>query len=345
VNYQALCLSNIGDVYFAKFDTDNALTYYQQSLQLRQKLNEPVYLAETLGALGEVYASMGDYDQALANMMNALDVARKANDARDAANVSGLIGKVLMYQGRLGASESAMQDSVNGFRSIKNQSFELADALNNLAETLALVGRGAESGKALDEAAALASGLKNESVRSQTLSARGDAAYYMGDTKAARNAYDQAASAAAKSKDRQNILIAKMNLARTAIAEGHAPSAIGELKAAIQQADTLHLKYYWLRSRVDLAEALLKTRDHVHARQELESALSVSEKLMLRVETARIHALLGDALRLSGNGAEADRQSQLAKSLMDELKKDPGAEHVLERFDLRTLYARASGAN
>jgi len=31
INLQALCLSDIGAVYFEKNDTDNAITYYQQS--------------------------------------------------------------------------------------------------------------------------------------------------------------------------------------------------------------------------------------------------------------------------------------------------------------------------
>ncbi|MGA6982047.1 MAG: tetratricopeptide repeat protein [Candidatus Sulfotelmatobacter sp.] len=341
VNYQALCLSNIGDVYFAKYDTDNALIYYQQSLQLREKLNEPVYLAETLAALGEVYTAMGDYEQALSNMMNALDVARKANDAKDAASISGSIGKVLMYQGRLGAAVSAMQDSVNGFRSASNKSLDMADALNNLAEALALVGRGDESGKLLDEATGLANDLKNESVKSELLNTRGDAAFYRGDLKSARGAYEQAALAAGKTKDRENLLVAKMNLARVTLAEGHAKSAIGELRGAIQQAETLHLKYYWLRSKVDLAEALIATKDYTHARQELEDAQSSSEKLAIRLETARIHYLLGDAMRLSGSRDEASRQYQLAHRSLEDISKDPGAEHLLERFDLRTMFAES----
>jgi tetratricopeptide (TPR) repeat protein/predicted Ser/Thr protein kinase len=341
VNYQALCLSNIGDVYFAKYDTDNALIYYQQSLQLREKLNEPVYLAETLAALGEVYTAMGDYEQALSNMMNALDVARKANDAKDAASISGSIGKVLMYQGRLGAAVSAMQDSVNGFRSASNKSLDMADALNNLAEALALVGRGDESGKLLDEATGLANDLKNESVKSELLNTRGDAAFYRGDLKSARGAYEQAALAAGKTKDRENLLVAKMNLARVTLAEGHAQSAIGELRGAIQQAETLHLKYYWLRSKVDLAEALIATKDYTHARQELEDAQSSSEKLAIRLETARIHYLLGDAMRLSGSREEASQQYQLAHRSLEDISKDPGAEHLLERFDLRTMFAES----
>ena len=342
LNYQAVCLSNIADVYSAKFDTDNALIYYQQSLQLRQKLNQPVYLAETLSALGDVHTAMGDYDQALSIQMNALDVARKSNNTKTAAGVSQSIGQVLIYQGRFGAAVSAMQDSVSGFRATNNKSFELAYSLNNLADALALAGRGEEAIKPLDDATNMASELKNEGIRSGLLNTRGDSAFYRGDYKAAGSAYEQASQAALIAKDREKVLIAKTNLARIAIADGHPQSAIGALRAAIKESESLHLKYYWLRSSVDLGEAMIKAKDHSHARQQLESILTVSEKLGLRAETARIHCLLGDAFHLAGNASEASRQYQLAFGMFEELKKDPGAEHVLDRSDLRPLYAQAS---
>jgi eukaryotic-like serine/threonine-protein kinase len=343
VNYQALCLSNIGDVYFAKFDTDNALIYYQQSLQLRQQVNEPVYLSLTLSALGDVYVAMGDYDKALTNLMSALDISRKANDTGGAAGVSQSIGKILMYQGRLGAAVSAMQDAVNGYRSINNKSLELAGSLNDLADTLALAGRGNESGKLLEEAANVAAELKNETMHSQLLNTQGDVAFYRGDYPAARAAYEQAAQAAAKTKDRENGLIAKMNLARVAIAEGRSQSAVNELRAVIEQADSLHLKYYWLRSSVDLAEAMIKSKDYARARQELDQTLNTGEKLGTRLETAVIHFHMGSLLKLTGDASGAADQLRQAASLLDELKKEQGAEHLLDRSDLHTMYAEASG--
>ncbi|MGA3349227.1 MAG: tetratricopeptide repeat protein [Candidatus Sulfotelmatobacter sp.] len=342
LNYQAVCLSNIADVYSAKYDTDNALIYYQQSLQLRQKLDQPVYLAETLSALGDVHTAMGEYDQALSLQMNALDVARKSNNTKAAAGVSQSIGQILIYQGRLGAAVSGMQDSVNGFRATNNKSFELAESLNDLADALALAGRSDEAAKPLDEATTLSSELKNESIRSELLNTRGDVAYYHGDYTAAGTAYEQAAQAATKAKDREKTLIAKTNLARVAIAQGRAQSAIGQSRAAIKETEGLHLKYYWLRSSVDLGEAMIKTKDYAHARQQLESLLGTSEKLGLRLETARIHFLLGNALQLSGNTSDASRQYQSALGIFEELKKDPGAEHILERSDLHPMYAQAS---
>ena len=342
LNYQAVCLSNIGEVYSAKYDMDNALIYYQQSLDLRQKLNQPVYLAETLSALGDVHTAMGDYDQALSILMNALDISRKSNDVKSSAGVSQSIGHILVYQGRLGAAVSAMQDSVNGFRSTNNRSFELADSLNDLADTLALAGRGEESSKPLDEATKIANELKNESIQSELLNTRGDIAFYRGDYKAAGAAYAQAAAAATKSKDREKALIAKANLARVAIAEGRSSSAIGELRSAIQEANAIRLKYYWLRSSVDLGEAMIKVKDYSHARQQLDSALSTSEKLGLRLESARVHDLLGTAMQAAGDVSEAKRQHELASSMFSELQKDPGAEHLMDRSDLKAMYSQST---
>jgi tetratricopeptide (TPR) repeat protein len=343
-NYQALCLSNIGNVYLAKGDTDNALTYLQQSLELRRKLNQPGYLALTLRSMGEVYSAMGDYDKALSNLMSALETSRKAGDTEVAAGVSLLIGAVLVSQGRPGAAVSAMQDSVKSYRAAKNYSVEMAVALTSLADTLALAGRGSESGALLDEAQGIARGLNNASVNSQLLNSRGDVAFYQGDLKAAKAFYEQAAAAASKGKQKDVLLLAKMNLARVAIAGGRPQSAINDLRADIQSAEGMHLKYYAVRSTVDLAQALINAKDYARARDELNLALGQSEKLGLRMETARIHYFLGEILRVNGNSSEAAVQFQQAHNILDDIKKEPGAEHLVDRSDLREMYAAASRA-
>lgn len=342
-SYQALCLSNIGNVYLGKGDTENALTYLQQSLELRRKLNVSGYLALTLRDLGETYFKIGDYDKALSNLTMALEVSRKTDNASATASTALLIGSVLVCQGRLGAAVSAMKDSVSGYRAANNRSIEMAYSLNSLADTLALVGRGRESGKLLDEAQGIARNLKNDELNRGALNSRGDVAFYQDDLKAAKSFYEQEAVAASKGKQRDSVLLSKMNLARLAIAEGHAQSAIGDLRTAIQLAGTLHLKYYGVRSTVDLAQALINAKDYEGAYVQLDSAQGQSEKLGLRLETARIHYFRGEILRLRGNAAEATGQYQQAKTMLDDIKKEPGAEHLLDRFDLRDIYTAASG--
>ena len=98
-------------MYLAKGDTDNAFTYYQQALQLREKLGVSAAIAETLGGVADVYIQTGQYDAALTSLMRALELSRKTGDARQTAILSHQIGLVFDYQGRFGAAVKSMQES------------------------------------------------------------------------------------------------------------------------------------------------------------------------------------------------------------------------------------------
>ena len=87
---------------------------------------------------------------------------------------------------------------------------------------------------------------------------------------------------------------------------------------------------------------MIKNKDYSAARQELQRSLGKSEKLGLRLETARIHYLVGSALRLSGSAAEATAHYREAGRLLDEIGKEPGAEHISERYDLKPIYAEVA---
>ncbi len=87
-----LCLNNIGTTYAQKGENEDALTYLQQALQIREKLNVPADIAETLHNLGEAYAALGQYDQAMTAYMRGLDLYRKSGDNQGAAIMSHSMG-------------------------------------------------------------------------------------------------------------------------------------------------------------------------------------------------------------------------------------------------------------
>jgi len=340
--YQALCLNNIGNAYLQKGENEDALTYLQQASQLREKLNVPADIAETLHNLGEAYANLGQYDQAMTSQMRALELYRKDGNNQGAAVVSHSLGVVFEYQGRLGPAIGALQDAVKGFRDVGDRSVSMAQALNDLGGVLAKSGRGAEAPKLLEEAQGLARGLKNDGLSASILDHQGDASFYQGDVKSAKDSYQQALHLASHSSEKNVLLATKLNLAKVEIPEGHAQAAAGELRTLGQQADSLGAKYLSVDCSISLAEALIKGKDYAHAREELQRTLGKSEKLGLRLENARIHLLLGTSLRLSGNAAEATSQDREAIRLLDEIRKEQGAEHISERSDLKPMYAEAS---
>jgi len=97
-----------------------------------------------------------------------------------------------------------------------------------------------------------------------------------------------------------------------------------------------------VESSVYLADAMLRNHDSLHAHQELERALLQADKLGLKPLSAKAHYLLGTELRTSGNQAESQQHYRSAVQLLDAMRKEAGAEKILQRSDFKTIYDDAS---
>ena len=335
---QAICLNNIGGAYADKGQYEDALTYFQQALQLREKSKVPQDIVEAVHNLGYTLADMGQYDQAIAYYLRALDLRRSTDDPRGAAIEAYSLGALFGYQGRFGASINSNQEALKTFRDIKDQTPWMARVLGGTAKALILAGRGDEAKSDLDEALSLSRELKNDSVLADALGFQGDAFFYSGDFKSAHSWYAQALQAATRSKEPGTIVIAKSNLAEVEVQEKRAQEAISSLRPLIQQADEQGLKYVSVESSISLAEAMVQNRDSTHARQELERALLLSDKLGQQPLSARARFLLARIERESGSGSEAQDNYREVLRLLDTMKKDPGAEKILQRADFKAMY-------
>jgi eukaryotic-like serine/threonine-protein kinase len=339
---QAICLNNIGAVYFEKSEYEDARTYYQQALQLREKSKVPQDIVESVHNLAETSARMGQYDQAVTQYMRALGLRRSMEDSRGAAIESYSMGTLFDYQGRFGAAISSKQDAVNTFRNLKDRTFWMAEILGGYGEALTLAGRRQESQPYLDEALSLSRELKNDGMVAQTLGFQGDLAYYGGDVKSAHSYYQTALQEAAHTKEPDKALIAKANLARVDIEEGRAAAAVRNLRSLARQAEEQGFSYMAVQCSIYLAEAMMRTHDDSHARQELERALLRADKLGLKPLSTRAHYLLATTLRASGNQAEAQQHYRDALQLLDAMRKEPGADKILQRVDFKVIYDEAT---
>ena len=335
---QAICLNNIGTVYSEKGQFEDSLTYYQQALQLREKAKVPQDIVEAVHNLGETYADMGQYDKAIAYYLRALDLRRSMNDQRGAAIESYGLGMLFAYQGRFGAAINSEQEALKTFRNIQDKTDWMAQVLGGTAETLILAGRGDEAKSYLDEALSLSRELKSDANVAPTLGFQGDAHFYGGDLKSAHASYAEALQIAARSKEPINILIAKANLAKVAVQEKRVQGVVPSLRQLIPQASDLGLKYTSVECSVFIAEALMQNRDRSPARQELERALLLSDKLGMHPLSARAHYLLAVIARESGHSSDAQDHYHEALRLLDAMKKDPGAEKLLQRSDFKAIY-------
>jgi serine/threonine protein kinase/tetratricopeptide (TPR) repeat protein len=335
---QAICLNNIGTAYSEKGQYEDSLTYYQQALQLREKSKVPRDIVEAVHNLGETSSEMGQYDQAISYYLRALDLRRSMDDPRGAAIESYSLGTLFDYQGRFGAAINSKQEALKTFRDIKDRTSWMAKVLDGSAKALILAGRGDEAKSDLDEALSLSRELKADGMAAETLGFQGDAYFYRGDFKSAHASYAEALQAATRSKEPDTVLIAKANLAKVQVQEKRTQEAISSLRQLVQQANDLGLKYISVECSTFLAEAMMQSHDSLHARQELERALLLSDKLGMQPLSARAHYLLATIERDSGNSRDAQDHYREALRLLDAMKKDPGAEKLLQRADFKAIY-------
>jgi tetratricopeptide (TPR) repeat protein len=218
----------------------------------------------------------------------------------------------------------------------------MAEILGGYGHALAQAGRGDEAQQNFDEALSLARGLKNQPLIAQTLDFQGDSFFYRGDLHSARRLYQQAVQVASHSNDRHAVLLSNLNLFKVAVKEGAPKNAIAGLKSLAQEADAAGLKYLSIEASLYQAEAELALKDYSRTRQDLERTLLRSDKLGMRPLTADAQYLLGTALRLSGSQKDAGQHYKESVRLLDEIRKEAGAEEVLQRSDLNSIYNEAS---
>ncbi len=244
---QGNVLNNIGNMYFIKADYQNARTYFEQALQVREKVKVSSNIADTLHNLGETSGKMGQYDQALEQYLRALDMRRSIGDKRGAAIESSSMGLLFGYQGRYGAALSSEEDALKTFRELQERGLWLAEILGYYGYALAQVGRNDDAQKSLEEAMNVAREVKTPATIAEIQGYQGDNAFYRGDYKAAAALYDEALKTASHASDSDLILVSKFNVAKVAVRQGRFQSAASLLSKLSEDADSLGLKYVSVR--------------------------------------------------------------------------------------------------
>jgi tetratricopeptide (TPR) repeat protein/predicted Ser/Thr protein kinase len=340
-SYESQCLDNIAGVYLAMGDTDNAFTYSQQALQLREKLGVPGDIADTLESLSEAYTATGQYDQAMTALMRALELSRKVGDSGRIALVSHQIGLVLGYQGRFGASVKSLQDAVNAFRAQGENGENMAGFLADLSGALARAGKGDESSSTLDQAEKIQKALKNDSLLAAILIIRGDVALYRGDFKNADQFYQSALRLASRTKEDEGTLLSKVNLVRVAVAEGRYQEALRMLQP-LQNGKRTAPANLSLQLNLAAAQASIGIKDYARANHILDQELITAKRAGMRFDLARTYYLLGASARLNGNAERAGDYYREAAQLLDVVRGDSGAEHIMQRIDFKTMYEESN---
>ena len=335
---EALVLNNIGSVYLAKAQYADAQTYFERALELREKLNVPQQLADTIHNLAESLSKMGRYDDALAQYVRALDMRRQVGDRRSAAMESYSIGMIFDYQARYGAAVKSKESALATFRELKRRDMWLPEILGGYGASLSASGRTQEAEQPLDEAMRVARELNNPTLIAQAARFQADRLYLRGELDAAKRAAADAVQAAGTASDRGLALAAQAEAAIIDAAVSPTKANAARLASLAEQADTLGLPYLAVDCAIRRAAAAGKSADAAVARREIDRALARAEALGFRLLTAQAHYVRGELLRGTGDaGAAAEYTAALR--ILEEIRAEDGNHDVLKRADFAAMHA------
>ena len=136
--YEAAALNNVGYIYLSLGRYDEAQTYLQQAVTIRERLNVPADVADTLHNLAEVSVRTGAYEPAQGQYLKALELWRKVGNQRAAGLELNDLGEDSV-QGRFGAAIDSKAEALKLVREIAERDSSLPKVLGSYGGALARV--------------------------------------------------------------------------------------------------------------------------------------------------------------------------------------------------------------
>lgn len=96
---KALAYKNLGGIYYLQSDFYNAFENYTKSLELYTQIGDKESKAKVIRNIGSVYDGQGNYDSALVYFLKSLEMRKKLGDLKGEASLYNAIGLVYSKQG------------------------------------------------------------------------------------------------------------------------------------------------------------------------------------------------------------------------------------------------------
>ncbi|MDF2438267.1 MAG: hypothetical protein K0Q95_2643 [Bacteroidota bacterium] len=127
----ALCLANMGMVYFNQGQYENALLHYLQALKISEEIGHRDGISDNLCNIGTVYRTQKKFDQALACQTRALKIDEVSGNANAIASDHTNIGNIYFDAENYQKAMVYYSKALKAFESLKEKQ-NVATVLNNI---------------------------------------------------------------------------------------------------------------------------------------------------------------------------------------------------------------------
>lgn len=258
------------------------------------------YKAEGLRLNGHCLMLMGRLKQAIQILSEALSSFQLLGDKRSAARVSLSLGAACLDVGEYGRALAYYQPVLEFYRAEKDI-FALPSVLSDLGFLYYLRGDYSQASKLLSEALALSRQSGNSHAEALALASLGDLYADLGETQAAKKAYEQSAGTAWLGRD--NFTVGYLEVARAAMArrQNDLEEAHRLLGAAGQTAQRSSSGYIQGLYQAEAGRLALAENDPLRALDLLEHAAAAFDQGGQRLEAGRARLSAANAAYKTGD--------------------------------------------
>ena len=136
---EANMLGNLGSVYYNQGQYKEAISHYEQSIEIFRSIANPRGEGIQLGNLGIVYSSIGQYEQAITYYTESIAIARDIGSRSSEGNTLGNLGTMYVRLGQYEQAIDCYKQAIKLIKEVGNKRYE-GVYLGNLGDCLIKIG-------------------------------------------------------------------------------------------------------------------------------------------------------------------------------------------------------------
>lgn len=201
---RAEALNGAGALAFSQGDSVSARALHEESLSIRQTLQDRPNVARSLSNLGSIAEAQGDYALSRRLLEESLAIRRELQDRRGIASSLNNLGNLASSQSDFASARTFYGESLTIWREIGNQR-RVAVSLDNLGNAMMMQTDYTAARPVLEEALAINRVLQDTSGVAYSLFTLGNVLFGQGDYETARALFEESLTIRQELQDRRGI--------------------------------------------------------------------------------------------------------------------------------------------
>ncbi len=321
--------TNAGHALRALGRYDEALAAYDKAFRLAESAGDVEGLASARDGVGNVHSEQGRYEPAIAAFRESMEWAGKAGDDASRVSTLNNIANCRQNQGDLPAALAGYMEAAAGFERLGKPAYQ-AQAYGNIASVLISQNIFDQARDYLDRALTIQRANGQKGAEASTLVTLGVLYGQMNRRDDAEKTYEKALDAFRVAGDRGGEALALHNLGLSYGERKDFPRARGALEASLAIRKEIGDQRGEAYSKVSLGEAFVTSGRPTEALSILRDGLAQAIDLGAGDVELEAHRSLARALEAAGRPAEALAELQSSVTLGEKLLNDSSQEKIAE---------------